>query len=447
MFDNPELVARRIRQATLGESAARAPPKQGRAVHFEQPLPYGTGHEAMVEDEEAVLASVRQEDGGEEEEGMPAETPHTAVTHPAMLPDSAGSGLNLTLSNSAALNGKAGLLDEEEEAGNQAEVDPVFPASSFISDPPSTTGKLLAKSKNSLEEAQTIAQGILGSDLGANSVGANSAPASHDRIVAKHATANLATVEAKKVSASVSKRPHKIAEAVQEHAPMSVAPKTYPVSSVLASTTRPNVPRQIGGNPAQLKPAPASALRLAHAGHTPHPAKSRLVSTDPQPDASPQQSAGVVGGLQGPGKGLEGATPAATLRPFEGTTPYSSTVGESAFPASHGMPVEDTPMPGVGPAMQHQLAPDSVMGQVSSYINTPPGLCQRLLSTHTLLSVATSARLALLSAPPSLIKSTPATCSISCKDDLPFTDQIVLVKLFLRCVTCLSTERGLQCRP
>ena len=375
MFDNPELVARRIRQATLGEPVARAPPKQGRAVHFQQPLPDGAGPDAMAEDEEAVPASVRREDGEEEGEDVPAETPHTALTHSAVLPDSAGSGLNLTLSNSAALNGKSSLLDEEEEARDQVEAAPAFPASSSsIPEPPSTTGKLVAKSTNSLEEAQTIAQGILGSDPDVNIVGANSALGRQDNIGGKHPTANLVTVEPTNTSSSVLQQPDMVlVEAVKECLPPSVAAKTNPISSVLASTSRPNVPRRVGGNPAQLKSAPASALRLAHAGHTPHPAKSRLIPADPQPTASPQQSAGVVGGLRGSGKDLEGATPAATLRPFESVTPYSSTLGEAAHPASNEMPVEDTPMPGVGPAVQHRLAPDSCMGQVSS-CTTPP-LC------------------------------------------------------------------------
>ena len=376
MFDDPELVARRKRQANLGESVARAASKQGRAVRFQQPLPDSTSPDVLPE--EWALPDAAGHD--DEEEHLPAETPHNAVTQSTLLPDSAGSGLNLMLSNSAAQRGSSGALDEDEEMETQFECSseqqdacgpPVLPASSAVPHPsapplhppavapPDTTGKLLVKSKNSLEEAQSVAQGILGSGPNAAAVNANGRPAgSTGDVGAKTAAADPAASAAKKLPA-LSQKLGEQRPLNGSSLPAQTAREANPASSVLASTTRPNVPSRIGVNPAQLKPAPASALRLAHAGHTPHPLKSRMIPVDPQPDASPQGSVGVMGVPRGVSKDPAGTTPAATLRPFAGATPYPS-----VNPGSSSMPVEDTPMVNNG-AVQ-QMAPDSRVGQVSS---------------------------------------------------------------------------------
>ena len=378
MFDDPELVARRKRQATLGESAARAASKQGRAVRFQHPLPHGTS--PHVQAEEWALPDAAGH--ADEEEHLPAETPHSALTHSTLLPDSAGSGLSLTLSNSAAQLGSSGVLDEVEEMETEFECSteqqdprgaPVFPASSAVPhpsapplhppavDPPDTTGKLLVKSKNSLEEAHSIAQGILGSGPNAAAVNANALPAqSTGNVNDETAAADAAASAAKKLPA-LSQQLGEQRALNGSPLPAHLARDANPASSVLASTTRPNVPSKIGGKPAQLKPAPASALRLAHAGYTPHPLKSRMIPVDPQPDASPQGSVGVMGVPRGVFKDPEGATPAATLRPFGGATPYPS-----INPGSSSMPVEDTPM--VDNSAVQQIAPDSCVGQVSSEI-------------------------------------------------------------------------------
>ena len=374
MFDNPELLARRIRQANLGDSLPKVAPKQGRAVRFQQPLQNDISPEALAEDE--VLpdaARLAVEDGG-----SPAETPHTAVTHPTLLPDSAGSGLKLTLSNSAAQRGSSGLLDEErtqaEHRTSHGDVRAAadLPASSHAVSgppvpprdppgvhPPDTTGKLLVKSKTSLEEAQSVAQGILGSAHDATALDPDALPA---KISGK--TAVTSPVASQKLPALPAQQPDPSQALMDSPLPPRLAREANPASNVLASTTRPNVPSQIGGNPAQLKSAPVSALRLAHAGHTPHPLKSRMIQVDPPLIASPQGSVGVVGGARGVPKDPEGATPAATLRPFEGASPYPSMVSKFANPGLSSMPIEDTPMAD-SEAVQHQIAPDSCMGQVS----------------------------------------------------------------------------------
>lgn len=371
MFDDPELVARRKRQANLSESVARAASKQGRAVHFQQPLPDGTSPKVLAE--EGALPNVAGH--ADVEEHFPVETPHNALTHSTLLPDSAGSGLNLTLSNSATQCGSSGL---QEEGGNQAECSTVqqgasnssvLPASSAaphpsapplhpaVADPPDTTGKLLVKSKNSLEEAQSIAQGILGSGPTA---AAGTLPArSTDTLGAKEAAADPAASAAKMLPA-ILQQPGERQALNGSPVPVRLGREKNPASSVLASTTRPNVPSKVGGNPAQLKPTPASAPRLAHAGHTPHPLKSRMIPVDAHANASPQGSVGVMGVPSGVSKDPEGATPAATLRPFGGAIPYPS-----VNPGSSSMPVEDTPMVDSN-VVQHQLAPDSCVGQVSS---------------------------------------------------------------------------------
>ena len=367
MFDDPELVARRKRQANLGDSVAKAAFKQSRAVRFQQPLPDDTSPDAQAEEEPLFEHA--------EEERLPAETPHNALTHPLLLPDSAGSGLNLTLSNSAAQRGTSrDMLDEEEEEGNQAEQSkgasmvpvlpvvsqPLAPPLAPPLHPPDTTGKLLVNSKNSLEEAQSIAQGILGSASAVAAIDAEALPArSTGNIGANIAVASPAASAAKKLPALSQQRGehHALHESPL---PSGFARDANPANGVLASTTRPNVPSKVGGKPAQLKSAPASTLRLADAGHTPHPLKSRMVPVDSQPNASPQGSVGVVGGPRGGPKDPEGATPAATLRPFGGATPYPS-----RNPGSNSMPVDDTPMVG-SDAVQHQIAPDSCVGQVSS---------------------------------------------------------------------------------
>lgn len=369
MFDDPELAARRKRQATLGESAARAASKQARAVRFQQPMPYRTSPDGLAEEEALPDAASHMDEG----EHLPAETPHIVSNH-STLPDSAGSGLNLTLPNSAAQRGSTGLPDDEEEEGehgtaqHSANIVPGVPASSTVSgsvapplnppagDPPDTTGKLLVKSKNSLEEAQSIAQGILGSGPIVPAIGSDIPPARRTSgLGAKPAAAADSAASAAKKLPALSQQPRDLNGG--SPLPAESARETDPVSSVLASTTRPNVPSKVGGNPAQLKPIPPSASRLAHAGHTPYLPKHRMTPVDPQPNASPQGSVGVMGVVRGVSKDPEGATPAATLRPFAGATPYPS--------VNPSMPVEDTPMVDSG-ALQHRIAPDSCVGQVSS---------------------------------------------------------------------------------
>ena len=363
MFDNPELVARRIRQATLGDSMPRAAAKQGRAVHFEQLLGEDACPEpvAQEDEEEAREFSIREAIEGEGGH-TPAETPNAVVADSAVLPDSAGSGLNLTLSGSAAQRGSVELPGEQEKDRQQDQLAAAASASASVAAPPNTTGKLLARSKNSLEEAQSIAQGIIGSDPNTYTIGAIGNSGRSNAIGANPSVPNSVWSSCKQLpgTAASSGDP----QALDDSALPSEARAIHPVSSVLASTTRPNVPSKIGKYPAQLKP-PASASRLAHAGHTPHPAKSRVISADACPPASPQASSGVIGNPTRASRQTEGATPAATLRPFEGTTTHTSTANTFVHPVSNGVPIEDTPMGGVGYEVQHHLAPDSCMGQVS----------------------------------------------------------------------------------
>lgn len=379
MFDNPELVARRIRQANLGDSLGKVTSKQGRAVRFQQPLPDDNGPDALAE-EEAIPDAARF---GRGEDPTPDGTPHNGLTPPTSLPDSAGSGLNLTLSNSAAQQGSSSLLDERQNKAGQSvshhgvRIAAAVPPSCAVPDPPElprdpparppdTTGKLLVKSKNSLEEAQSVAQGILGSACDATPVGPKALPTKSASVTgAKVADASQAESANQKLPALPSQPPDQSQAVNGFPLPPESAREADPASNVLASTTRPNVPSTVGRNAPQLKSAPVSALRLAHAGHTPHPLKTRMIPVDPQPNASPQASVGVLGGSRGVSKNPEGATPAATLRPFEGASPYPNTVGQFANPGLSSMPMEDTPM-AISGAVRHQLAPDSCMGQVSS---------------------------------------------------------------------------------
>ncbi|KAL0052590.1 hypothetical protein WJX82_004414 [Trebouxia sp. C0006] len=142
-----------------------------------------------------------------------------------------------------------------------------------------------------------------------------------------------------------------------------------PGNSVLASTTRPNVPRKVGGSLAQLKAASSPAARVTHAGHTPHPSKSRMFPADQPLEGTPHGSTGQTGGPREGDRDQEGATPAVTLRPFgmsSGPAPFSSTAGNSAYPSSDGAPIEDTPMAVFGHDVPSGMVPDSCIGQVAS---------------------------------------------------------------------------------
>ena len=395
MFDNPELLARKIRQATQGDSSARAASKQPRAVHFQEPLSGQDGPDAMEEDEDSM-----QEVAREEEEQAVADTPHHGPTHSVELADSE---LRLSLSKSAAQQSNAGERQEEgeEEEGetwtgrDSAQIQALHAAASSEDRPANTTGKVLATSKDSLQKALDIAQGMLASDAPPPPAAADVSAAIDDagQIVSSvNHGAQAPNLPAK--SAENGARPHDSAlqsagaaangakEAVQAVASeqsggndgssaslpraQSSAQEVAPDSSVLASTTRPNVPRKLGANLAHLKAASSPAFKVAHAGHTPHPNKSRMMPSD-HLEATPQGSAVVRRGVRVGQTEHNGATPAATLRPFDLSTepaPSSTTAGGMPYPSTIGAPIEDTPMTRIGPAVMSELVPDSCVGQV-----------------------------------------------------------------------------------
>lgn len=107
MFDDPEAAARRLRQATQTEPSTHTNPSPGtnpalnpsrhsRAVHFQEPSALSTSPEAMQDD------IGDQHDSQEHFEHMDLDngTPRSALTHRGTIPDSTASGLRLTLSAS-----------------------------------------------------------------------------------------------------------------------------------------------------------------------------------------------------------------------------------------------------------------------------------------------------------------------------------------------------------
>jgi len=402
VYDDPELLRRRIRQATQGESGPKAAAKPPRAVHFQQPPPDLNGPDAMEEEVQPM------QDAEEEQEQFLADTPDVGLA----AADSARSGLKLTLSTSAARQDNSAMMDEEEDAGIESQqTQALHTASSLAPDPPNTTGKVRATSKDSLRKALDVAQGILRSD--SDGAAAGPADASHN-IPARPVTtgANKAAFPAKTAAvgakssqaaspaktAALGAKPSQAVAAEMAHPPSSVNANDASVSqqaggkaqfgesppgvrsprqemgpgiSVLASTTRPNVPRKFGGDLAQLKAASSPAVRVTHAGHTPHPSKFRMFPADQPPEGTPHGSAGQTGGSREGDRDQEGATPAITLRPFEmstGPAPFSSTAGSLAYPSSNGAPIKDTPMAVVSHAVPSGMVPDSCVGQVCNFV-------------------------------------------------------------------------------
>ena len=440
VYDDPELLRRRIRQATQGESGAKAAAKPPRAVRFQQPPSDHNGLDAMEEEQAPPMQGAE----AEQEEQFLAETPNVGQT--AAAPGSAGLSLKLMLSTSAARPEDSGMMDEEEDAGVENQrMQALHTASSSAPDPPDTTGKVLATSKDSLRKALDIAQGILRSDSegaaagpadasdsipakpimsGANkaaspaktaargakssqgaspaktaAVGAKSSqgvsPAKTAAVGAKSSKAaspaKSAAASAKSsqaVPAELAHLPNSVnandalmsqqagGKAHLEESPPGVQPARQEVGpgmsmSVLASTTRPNVPRKVGGSLAQLKAASSPAVRVTHAGHTPHPSKSRMFPADQPLEGTPHGSTGQPGEPREGDRDQEGATPAVTLRPFGtslGPAPFSTTAGNLAYPSSNGAPIEDTPMAVFGHAASSGMVPDSCLGQVCNLV-------------------------------------------------------------------------------
>ena len=426
VYDDPELLRRRIRQATQGESGTKAAAKPPRAVRFQQPPSDHNGLDAMEEEQAPPVQGAE----AEQEEQFLAETPNVGQT--AAAPGSAGLSLKLMLSTSAARPEDSGMMDEEEDAGvENQQMQALHTASSSAPDPPDTTGKVLATSKDSLRKALDIAQGILRSD----SEGAAAGPAdASDSIPAKPimSRANKAASPAKTAargakssqgaspaktaavgaksskaaspakSAAASAKSSQAAPAELAHLPNSVNANDALMSqqaggkahleeslpgvqsarqevgpgmsmSVLASTTRPNVPRKVGGSLAQLKAASSPAVRVTHAGHTPHPSKSRMFPVDQPSEGTPHGLTGQTGESREGDRDQEGATPAVTLRPFGmslGPAPFSTTAGNLAYPSSNGAPIEDTPMAVFGHAASSGMVPDSCLGQVCNLVQT-----------------------------------------------------------------------------
>ena len=418
VYDDPELLRRRIRQATQGGSGPKAAAKSPRAVHFQQPPSDHNGPHAMEEEPQPMLGTE-----AEQEEQFIAETRDVGLTA-AAAPSSAGSGLNLMLSTSAARPEDSGMIDEEEGAGVESrQTQALHTAPSSAVDPLDTTGKVLATSKDSLQKALDIAQGLLRSD----SDGAAAGPAAAgDTIPARPVTtgakkaaspaktaaggakssqgaspAKTAAVGAKSSkaaspakSAAAGAKSSQATAAELAHPPNFVNANAASVSqqaggrahleespagvqsprrevgpgiSVLASTTRPNVPRKVGGSLAQLKAASSPAARVTHAGHTPYPSKSRMFPADQPAEGTPHGSTGQTWGSREGDRDQEGATPAVTLRPFGmslGPAPNSTTPGNSIYPSSNGAPIEDTPMAVFGRAVPSGMVPDSCVGQV-----------------------------------------------------------------------------------
>jgi len=418
VYDDPELLRRRIRQATQGGSGPKAAARPPRAVHFQQPPSDHNGPDAMEEEVQLMQGA-----DAEQEEQLLAETPDVGLAAAAAA-GSAGSGLKLMLSTSAARPEDSGMVDEEEDAEIESQqMQALRAASSLAPDPPDTTGKVLATSKDSLRKALDIAQGILRSDSEGAAAGPAAAgdniPARPVATGAKKAAspaktaaggaksnqgaspAKTAAVGAKSSktatpakSAAAGAKSSQAVAAELAHLPESVNANDASVSqqaggkahleespagvqsprrevgpgiSVLASTTRPNVPRKVGGSLAQLKAASSPAARVTHAGHTPHPSKSRMFPADQPAEGTPHGSTGQTGGSREGDRDQEGATPAVTLRPFGmslGPAPFSTTAGISAYPSSNGAPMEDTPMAVFGHAVPSGMVPDSCVGQV-----------------------------------------------------------------------------------
>ena len=386
VYDDPELLRRRIRQAAQGESGPKAAARPPRTVHFQQPPSDHNGPDAMEKEAQPMQGAE-----AEQEEQFLAETPDVGLTAAAAA-DSAGSGLKLMLSTSAARPEDSRMLDEEEDAGIESQqTQALLTASSLAPDPPDTTGKVLATSKDSLLKALDIAQGILRSD----SDGAAASPAAAgDIIPTRPVTTRAKKTASPAKTAAVGAKSSQAAPAELAHPPNSVNASDASVSqqgggkahleespsgaqsprqevgpgnSVLASTTRPNVPRKVGGSLAQLKAASSPAARVTHAGHTPHPSKSRMFPADQPLEGTPHGSTGQTGGPREGDRDQEGATPAVTLRPFgmsSGPAPFSSTAGNSAYPSSDGAPIEDTPMAVFGHDVPSGMVPDSCVGQV-----------------------------------------------------------------------------------
>lgn len=389
VYDDPELLRRRIRQATQGESGLKAVAKPTRAVHFQQPPSDLNGPDAMEEEAQPMQGAE-----GEQEEQFLAETPDVGLAAAAAAADSAGSDLKLMLSNSTARRDDHRMMDEEEDAGVESQqTQALHTASSLAAEPPDTTGKVLATSKDSLRKALDIAQGILRSD----SDGAAADPANDgDNIPSRPVTtgANQTAYPAKTAAGGANSS--RAAAADMAHPPSSgnandasasqqsggkaqleESPpgarssrrQVGPGISVLASTTRPNVPSKLGGGVAQLKAASSPAVRVTHAGHTPHPSKSRMFPADQPSESTPHGSTGQTGGFREGVRDQEGLTPAVTLRPFEmsvGPAPFTSTAGNLAYPISNGAPIEDTPMAVIDHAVPSGMVPDSCLGQMAS---------------------------------------------------------------------------------
>ena len=398
MYDNPELLARRMRQASQGESGPRAAAKTLRAVHFQQPLSDLDGPDAMEEEEPLQTAPIAARTL-EEEEDLVADTPHYGFAT-ATAGKSPHSGLQLTLSGSAAQRSHSLELDKEQGVGSdRLQMHALHSASPLAAAALNTTGKVLATSKDSLRKALDIAQGILRSDSDAaaaavaESVNTSPAKVGASGVEPSANAGEVAANEAAVVEADAagSQLPQALdvtvangAKAGQTEpsqqsggkAELGGSPPGVQLpgreldhdSSVLASTTRPNVPRSLGAKLAQLKAASSPGFRVAHAGHTPHPNKSRMMPSDQLLDGTP----GGTGGSRVGSRDQEGATPAATLRPFDmptGATPLSSTAGIVGYPPSTGAPQEDTPMVSAGHAMPVQMVPDSCLGQVCALLH------------------------------------------------------------------------------
>lgn len=417
VYDDPELLRRRIRQATQGESGHKAAARPPRAVHFQQPPSDHNGPDAMEEE-----AQLMQGAEAEQEEQFLAETPDVGLTAAAAAADSAGSGLKLMLLTSAARPEDSGMMDEDGIESQQMQA--LHTASSLAPEPPDTTGKVLATSKDSLRKALDIAQGILRSDSEGAAAAAGPADvgdiiparpvitgaktaaggaklsqgASPTKSAAVGAKSSKAASPAK--SAAAGAKSSQAAPAELAHLPDSVNASDASVSqqsggkahleespaglqsarrevgpgnSVLASTTRPNMPRKVGGNLAQLKAASSPAVRVTHAGHTPHPSKSRMFPADQPAEGTPHGSTGQTGGPREGDRDQEGATPAVTLKPFGmslGPAPFSTTAGNSTYPDSNGSPIEDTPMAVFSHAVPSRMVPDSCVGQVCNFVQT-----------------------------------------------------------------------------
>lgn len=160
-FDNPELAARRYRQAVHANPASSAnpeanPSRHSRAVHFQEPSAQGGSPEAMQ-------VAEAEEDQGRSHQQQHDDMDHDNGTPHGTVPDSVASGLTLTLS---AASITAQPPDSAQPESNSARISNVaaphaVPAElGSIDKAANTAGRAVVSSQDSLRLAAERAMAI-----------------------------------------------------------------------------------------------------------------------------------------------------------------------------------------------------------------------------------------------------------------------------------------------